>query len=218
MKSISSADRYMEEYAGAITHAKHDHITYYRIVKRMMDIFFVLISLPIVLFIIMVFVILIKIETSGPAFYFQRRVGLYGRDFNVCKLRSMIVDAEKEGARWAIKNDPRVTRIGAFMRKTRIDEIPQVFNILKGEMSLVGPRPERPMFTEEFEVLYPGFKKRLLVKPGLTGLAQVNGGYNLSPNKKLELDIYYIEKQGIKMDLKIILNTIKIVFSGEGAR
>nr|WP_042150471.1 sugar transferase [Paucisalibacillus sp. EB02] len=197
---------------------KHDHISSYRIMKRMIDISFVFLSLPIVLLIIVVFIILIKMETSGPAFYVQKRVGLYGRYFKVCKLRSMYVDAEKEGAKWAVENDPRVTKVGSFMRRTRIDELPQVFNIIKGEMSLIGPRPERPMFTEEFEEKYPGFKQRLLVKPGLTGLAQVNGGYNLTPKKKLELDINYIEQQGLKIDIKIFIKTIKIVFSGDGAR
>ncbi|WP_052345920.1 sugar transferase [Paucisalibacillus sp. EB02] len=215
---MSNPDYYLKEYAGTIASIKHDHISSYRIMKRMIDISFVFLSLPIVLLIIVVFIILIKMETSGPAFYVQKRVGLYGRYFKVCKLRSMYVDAEKEGAKWAVENDPRVTKVGSFMRRTRIDELPQVFNIIKGEMSLIGPRPERPMFTEEFEEKYPGFKQRLLVKPGLTGLAQVNGGYNLTPKKKLELDINYIEQQGLKIDIKIFIKTIKIVFSGDGAR
>ncbi|EOQ02675.1 hypothetical protein IIY_01810 [Bacillus cereus VD140] len=116
------------------------------------------------------------------------------------------------------KNDPRITKVGMFIRMTRIDELPQFFNILKGDMSVVGPRPERPIFTKEFEKQIPGFKKRLLVKPGITGWAQVNGGYDITPREKLELDIYYINNVNCILDIKIILNTIKVVFTGDGAR
>ncbi|PEM93719.1 UDP-phosphate N-acetylgalactosaminyl-1-phosphate transferase [Bacillus wiedmannii] len=167
---------------------------------------------------ILMFSLLIILESPGSPFYFQERLGLNGNNFSVIKLRSMRNDAEKYGAKWAEKNDPRVTRIGLFIRKTRIDELPQLFNILKGDMSLVGPRPERAVFTEKFEKEIPGFKKRLKVKPGLTGWAQVNGGYEITPKEKLELDIYYINNAGIMLDLKIILKTVKVVITGDGAR
>nr|WP_245604781.1 sugar transferase [Paucisalibacillus globulus] len=198
--------------------SRHDQTGNYQFSKRMIDVIFSLICLPIVLVIIGIFSILIRLETPGPAIYYQVRVGYYGQYFKVYKLRSMFLDAEKNGATWALENDPRVTKVGRFMRKTRIDELPQIINILKGEMTLVGPRPERPIFTAEFEKSIPGFTKRLLVKPGLTGLAQVNGGYNLSPEKKLLLDLYYIENKGIKMDLKILVKTIEIICSGNGSR
>src|SRR5699024_7760636 len=114
------------------------------------------------------------------------------------------------GAKWALANDPRVTRVGKFIRKTRIDELPQVINIIKGDMSLVGPRPERPMFTAEFSKEIPGFTKRLSVKPGLTGWAQVNGGYDITPEEKLNLDLYYINNKSLKTDLSILFKTIKV--------
>ena len=134
------------------------------------------------------------------------------------KLRSMRTDAEKFGAQWAEKNDPRITKVGKFIRKTRIDEIPQLFNILKGDMSIIGPRPERPEFTQEFNEEIPGFINRLAVKPGLTGWAQINGGYDITPQEKLVEDIYYIENRSILLDFKIILKTVKVVLTGHGAR
>jgi exopolysaccharide biosynthesis polyprenyl glycosylphosphotransferase len=190
----------------------------YTYVKSMMDIimasFGLLLSLPALLF----FIILIKLETPGPAFFTQERVGLNGKIFKVIKLRSMSVDAEKKGAQWATKNDPRVTRVGTLIRKTRIDEIPQLINVLKGEMSMIGPRPERPIFTEKFNREIPGFVNRLAIKPGVSGWAQVNGGYDITPKEKLRLDLYYIENRSLLIDLKIVLKTIKVVFTGDGAR
>ncbi len=141
-----------------------------------------------------------------------------GRHFTVTKLRSMYVDAEKRGAQWAEKEDPRITRVGHFIRKTRIDELPQLVAVLKGEMSLIGPRPERPAFTEQFSHEYPGFEQRLRIKPGLSGYAQVHGGYDIDPGEKAKLDRYYIENFGPMMDLGIFFETIKTVFTGEGAR
>ncbi|WP_026909068.1 sugar transferase [Paucisalibacillus globulus] len=220
MHGNPSSTNFYEEYAPSfsLVDSRHDQTGNYQFSKRMIDVIFSLICLPIVLVIIGIFSILIRLETPGPAIYYQVRVGYYGQYFKVYKLRSMFLDAEKNGATWALENDPRVTKVGRFMRKTRIDELPQIINILKGEMTLVGPRPERPIFTAEFEKSIPGFTKRLLVKPGLTGLAQVNGGYNLSPEKKLLLDLYYIENKGIKMDLKILVKTIEIICSGNGSR
>ncbi|EEK47820.1 sugar transferase [Bacillus cereus ATCC 10876] len=186
--------------------------------KYILDVIFALLGLIILAPVILIFSLLIILESPGSPFYLQERLGINGRKFNVIKLRSMRNDAEKNGAKWAEKNDPRITKIGLFIRKTRIDELPQLFNILKGEMSLVGPRPERPMFTEKFEREIPGFKKRLEVKPGLTGWAQVNGGYEITPREKLRLDIYYINNSSLLLDFKIILKTIKVVCTGDGAR
>ncbi|MDO6355736.1 sugar transferase [Caloramator sp. CAR-1] len=190
----------------------------YEIIKRFMDIVLSIIGLVIGIPIIAFFSILIVLESPGSPIYIQERVGKYGKHFKIYKLRSMYKDAEKNGAKCADKEDPRITKIGAFIRKTRIDEIPQLLNVLKGEMSIVGPRPERPYFTYEFNEEIPGFINRLKVKPGLTGWAQVNGGYEMTPKEKLEADLYYIENRSILLDLKIIFKTIKVVLTGEGAR
>lgn len=194
------------------------HSKSYLGIKYIIDVMFSLFGLIVLSPVILIFSLLIILESPGSPFYFQERLGLNGNKFSVMKLRSMRNDAEKNGAKWAEKNDPRITRIGMFIRKTRIDELPQLFNILKGDMSLVGPRPERSMFTEQFEKEVPGFKKRLKVKPGLTGWAQVNGGYEITPKEKLDLDIYYINHASIMLDLEIILKTIKVVITGDGAR
>nr|WP_245739705.1 sugar transferase [Thermoflavimicrobium dichotomicum] len=190
----------------------------YPIVKRGLEIVFSIVLLIITLPVLLLAMLAIKLESPGPVFYKQERVGLNGRLFSIIKLRSMRTDAEKNGPQWAAKNDPRVTRVGKFIRKTRIDEIPQLINILRGDMSLIGPRPERPMFTEQFAKEIPGFKKRLMVKPGLTGWAQVNGGYDATPAEKFEMDMYYIRNQSFALDLKILLRTVWVVFTGSGAR
>jgi exopolysaccharide biosynthesis polyprenyl glycosylphosphotransferase len=190
----------------------------YPFVKRAFEIIFSLILLIVTLPVLLITIIAIKLESPGSAFYKQERVGLRGKTFSIIKLRSMRTDAEKNGPQWATKNDPRVTRVGRFIRKTRIDEIPQLINILRGDMSLIGPRPERPVFTEKFSKEIVGFEKRLLVKPGLTGWAQVNGGYDATPAEKLQLDLYYIRNQSLALDLKILLRTVWVVFSGNGAR
>lgn len=187
-------------------------------IKYILDVIFSLVGLIVLMPVILIFSILIILESPGSPFYLQERLGLNGKKFKVIKLRSMRNDAEKNGAKWAEKNDPRVTKIGLFIRKTRIDELPQLINILKGDMSLVGPRPERPIFTEKFEKKIPGFKRRLEVKPGLTGWAQINGGYEITPEEKLKLDIQYINNSNLLLDLKIIVKTVKVVCTGEGAR
>ncbi|MED4976444.1 sugar transferase [Heyndrickxia faecalis] len=196
------------------THAKILYLTIKRIMDIVLSLFGLIISSPIIL----VISILIKLETPGPVFFLQERVGLNGKYFRVIKLRSMVVDAEKNGVQWAEKNDPRVTRIGSFIRKTRIDEIPQLWNVLVGDMSLVGPRPERPMFTAQFSEEIPGFIERLAVKPGLTGWAQINGGYDITPREKLVLDLHYIRNASIFFDIKIMLKTVVICLTGSGAR
>jgi exopolysaccharide biosynthesis polyprenyl glycosylphosphotransferase len=168
--------------------------------------------------IIIVAGILIKLETEGPIIYTQERLGKDGHLFKIYKLRTMNSNAEEYRIQWAEKNDPRTTKVGRFLRKTRIDELPQLFNVLKGDMSIVGPRPERPYFIEKFVREIPKFNERLAVKPGITGWSQINGGYELSPKEKLEKDLFYIENQSILLDIKIILKTIKVVITFEGAR
>ncbi|MGF9741824.1 sugar transferase [Priestia megaterium] len=190
----------------------------YLILRSMMDFILALIGLIITCPILLFFLIAIRLESPGSAFFFQERVGINGKKFFIIKLRSMGINAEKNGAQWASKDDPRVTKVGAFIRKTRIDEIPQLINILKGDMSLIGPRPERPIFTEEFSREISGFKNRLIVKPGLTGWAQVNGGYDITPEEKLHLDLYYIKNLSFFMDIRIIIKTVKVIITGEGAR
>ncbi|WP_242984732.1 sugar transferase [Clostridium taeniosporum] len=190
----------------------------YEFIKRILDLLFSIIALVIAVPIILVTCILVRLESKGNPIYSQERLGKNGRKFSVYKIRSMYTDAEKNGPQWAGKNDNRVTKIGKFIRKTRIDELPQLFNILKGEMSIVGPRPEREYFIEKFSKDIPNFKQRLLVIPGLTGYAQINGGYDITPLEKLELDLKYIENRGVIEDFKIMLKTVKIVLTGNGAR
>ena len=186
--------------------------------QRVLDVVLSLLGLVIGIPIIAIFGILIKIDDKGPITYKQERLGKCGKSFYIYKLRSMRLDAEKYGAQWAEKDDPRITKVGKFIRKTRIDEIPQLFNILKGDMGLIGPRPERPNFTVQFNEEIPGFINRLAIKPGLTGWAQVNGGYEVTPEEKLIEDIYYIKNRSVLLDFKILLRTVKVVFTGDGAR
>ena len=162
--------------------------------------------------------IAIRLDSEGPAIYKQVRLGKDGKPFILYKYRSMIIDAEKEGARWADSNDPRITKIGKILRMKRIDELPQLINIFLGQMSVVGPRPERPEYYKEFRKYIQGFEQRLLVMPGLTGWAQINGGYNILPDQKAELDVEYIENRSFSNDLKIIFRTVKIVMKNDGAR
>lgn len=190
----------------------------YEITKRIIDLFVAGTGLILAIPILVLAMLAIKLESQGPVFYRQIRVGKDGLLFEIIKLRTMVPDAEKDGPQWAAKNDNRVTRVGRILRKTRIDEIPQLWNVLKGEMSMVGPRPERPNFTVQFNGEVPGFVERLQVKPGITGLAQVMGGYDLTPAEKLSLDREYIDRQGIWLDIKMIAKTVMVVLTGYGAR
>jgi exopolysaccharide biosynthesis polyprenyl glycosylphosphotransferase len=190
----------------------------YLMVRRLCDIVLAIAGLVAVMPLLVISSIAIKLDTKGTVFYRQERVGAKGKYFQLLKLRTMEMDAEKNGPRWAGINDPRVTRIGKFLRKTRIDELPQLINVLKGDMSIIGPRPERPVFTEIFNQKTPGFIKRLAVKPGLTGWAQVNGGYDITPEEKLAYDLEYIRKRSFFLDVKILFLTFKVVITGEGAR
>ena len=205
-------------YIDAIDYSNVKASLLFDMYQRVLDIVLSVIGLLIGIPLMVIFGILIKVEDNGPITYKQERLGKGGKRFYIYKLRSMRTDAEKFGAQWAEKDDPRITKVGKFIRKTRIDEIPQLFNILKGDMSIIGPRPERPEFTQEFNEEIPGFINRLAVKPGLTGWAQVNGGYDITPQEKLVEDIYYIENRSILLDFKIILKTVKVVLTGHGAR
>lgn len=213
-------EEYYREYAAVAYQSSADiqKDSLYDVYQRTEDIFLASIGLVIGIPILVIFGIAIKVETAGPVFYTQERVGQRGKIFKIYKLRSMVANAEKNGEQWATKDDCRVTKVGKIIRKTRIDEIPQLFNVLKGDMSLIGPRPERPIFTVEFNEKIPGFINRLRVKPGLTGWAQVNGGYELSPKEKWKLDMYYIDNRSIKLNVRILLKTIKVVLTGDGAR
>tara|TARA_Y100000588_G_C14280890_1_gene937035 strand:+ start:273 stop:1259 length:987 start_codon:yes stop_codon:yes gene_type:complete len=187
--------------------------------KRFIDLLFVfmigLVAIPVGL----VTALLIKLESPGPIFFKQRRTGQYNQEFEVIKFRSMRNDAEKNGAQWATKNDARVTKVGNFIRKTRIDELPQLINVYKGEMSMVGPRPEREVFIEDLEKEIPYYRFRHAVKPGVTGLAQVKYPYGASVEDaiwKHKFDIYYIKHQNWRMELKILFLTVKTVIFGMG--
>ena len=187
-------------------------------VKRLFDIIVSLAAIIVMALPMAIIAILICSETSGSPIYKQIRLGMNQEPFMIYKFRSMSVDAEKDGIQWACDDDPRVTRIGRKLRKSRMDELPQLFNILIGDMSFVGPRPERPEFYDVFDTYIDGFRQRTLVKPGLTGLAQVNGGYSLKPEEKIIYDVEYIKNRSIGMDLQCIFKTVQVVLSHEGAK
>lgn len=188
------------------------------IFKRLIEIILAIMGLIVAIPIILVACLLVRLETSGKAIFVQKRVGINNKEYNLYKIRSMVNDAEKNGAKWASKNDSRITKVGSFIRKTRIDELPQLINVLKGDMSIIGPRPEREVFYKEFEKTIPNYRDRLKVKPGLTGWGQVNGGYDITPEEKLKFDLYYIENRSLKLDLIIVFKTIKVLVTGDGAR
>ncbi|MEI6597340.1 MAG: sugar transferase [bacterium] len=192
----------------------------YDVIKRGLDIFFSIIGIIIALPFLPIIVTIIKLESAGSAFFTQIRTGKNGKPFLALKFRSMIKDAEKNGAQWATKNDARITKFGSFMRKTRLDEIPQLINVLRGELSFVGPRPERPEFIEILSQKIPYYKERLLAKPGLTGWAQLNGpaygGSEAESKEKVKYDLFYVKNRSLWLDASILLKTIKIVLSGKG--
>lgn len=187
-----------------------------RVFKRLLDIILSLIAVIIAAPIMVIIAIAIKLEDGGPVFYKQKRATLGGDVFEILKFRSMIVDAEKPGQSIpATDKDPRITKVGNIIRATRVDELPQILNILKGDMSIVGPRPERVEHVEEYEKLIPEFGFRLKVKGGLTGYAQIYGKYNTTPYDKLRLDLMYIENYSLLTDIKLILMTIRILLKKE---
>lgn len=190
----------------------------YNYIKRMVDIVVSLVILILTSPIIAISFLIVYLQDFKNPLFSQLRVGVDNNEFKMYKIRSMINNAEKHGAKWAVENDVRITRFGKFIRKTRIDELPQLINVLNGDMSIIGPRPEREIFYKEFEKEIKNFRDRLHIKPGLTGWAQVNGGYDLTPKEKLKLDLFYIDNMGILIDMKIVLMTIKVIFTGDGAR
>lgn len=188
-------------------------------IKRVFDIIMAIIIGVMMLPVMAVAAIIVRLESPGPIIYSQDRVGENGKEFKVHKFRSMRNDAEKDGAKWAQVNDPRVTKFGNFMRKTRIDELPQLINVLKGEMSFIGPRPERMVFIKELEKEIPYYNLRHMVKPGLTGWAQVMYPYGASvedARRKLEYDLYYIKHHSLYLDMMIMFMTFKTVVFGKG--
>lgn len=209
-------------------------------VKRGFDVVVALLALGAFGLVLPLLALIIKLDSPGPVFFSQERVGINrrrsrslfegqdrrkvlqpGRPFKVIKLRTMGVQAEAGGPQWATKNDVRVTRVGRFLRKTRLDEVPQFLNVLRGEMSLVGPRPERLVFVRQLEKEIPFYRDRLLMLPGITGLAQVINGYDdgiESVRRKIELDRQYIHSAGFLTEFKILLATVSVVLKGEGAR
>ena len=190
--------------------------------KRLFDIIASFILLLLTAPVILIFALLVKLDSKGPAFYRQERVGLFGQPFQIIKLRSMRTDAEvAAGAVWAEKDDPRITRVGRFIRKVRIDELPQAWSVLKGEMSFVGPRPERPEFIAELEEQIRYYAERHMVKPGITGWAQINYPYGATiddARQKLEYDLYYAKNYTPFLDLLILVQTVRVILWPEGAR
>lgn len=184
-----------------------------RFIKRFLDIVISLVFIVITSPVMLITAICIKLEDHGPVMFMQKRATLNNKEFMICKFRSMIVDAEADGkARPATNDDDRITKVGRFIRKTRIDELPQFFNVLKGDMSLVGPRPERVEHVEKYSKEIPEFRFRTKVKGGLTGYAQVYGKYNTTAYDKLKLDLMYIENYSLALDFRIVIMTIKVIF------
>ena len=192
-----------------------------RTVKRSMDFSLSLMGLVLVLPLMAVIGLLIKCDSPGPVFYRQVRVGLRAQPYMIWKFRSMFADAEKDGARWASQADARISRVGRYLRKWRLDEIPQLINVIRGEMSLVGPRPERPVFVQQLRSLIPYYDLRHTVRPGITGWAQTQFHYGASTEDshvKLQYDLYYVKYLSIQLDARIMLETIRVILRGEGAR
>lgn len=191
-------------------------------IKQVGDLLLALIAMVVLFPILLIVGLAVKLTSQGPILYQQERVGRSGKSFTIYKFRTMRVDAEDaSGPVWAKENDSRLTPIGAFLRKTHLDELPQILNILKGEMSLVGPRPERPFFVGRLKKSIPSYEERLLVKPGITGLAQVRHKYDETFNdvkKKVKYDILYIKKMCLMLDIKVLFWTVGVVLTGKGAR
>lgn len=192
---------------------------YQRYTKRIIDLIGALVFLVVLSPVLLGVALAIKLSDGGSILYRQDRVGRNKKTFKINKFRTMVVDAEAQsGPVLASEDDPRVTRIGRFLRRVRLDELPQIFNILRGEMSFIGPRPERPHFVSQFEQEINGYSERFRVLPGATGLAQVNGGYATTPELKLKYDLMYVYHQDLVMDLQIIVETLKVLLTGRGAR
>lgn len=192
---------------------------FYDFFKRIADFIICLLALIVLSPLFLVIAIIIKCSSRGPVIYKQERLGLNGKKISVPKFRTMREDAEKDGAQWSEgDDDPRIYSFGRFLRKSRLDELPQLWCCVIGTMSLVGPRPERECFAVEFEKYIHGFSERLKVKPGLTGLAQVNGGYDLKPEQKIIYDVEYVENRSLWLDIKIAFKTVSVIFNHDGAK
>jgi lipopolysaccharide/colanic/teichoic acid biosynthesis glycosyltransferase len=190
-------------------------------VKRGVDVALVLAALPVAALLALLVAIAVRIDSPGPVLFRQSRVGRFGRTFVMLKFRSMRNDPQPTGARFADVDDPRITRIGHFLRKTRLDEIPQLWNVLRGDMSLIGPRPEQIPFVEQFEAEIPRYGYRHVVRPGLTGWAQINQGYAASTEEtrvKLEYDLYYVMRRSLALDFLVLARTVPTILRGSGAR
>lgn len=188
-------------------------------IKRLLDIVVSLVLLVAALPVMLLVAITVLLESRGPVLFRQVRTGLNGREFEILKFRSMVVDAEKDGPRWAAARDPRITRVGRIIRALRLDELPQLVNVIRGEMSFIGPRPERPVFNRELESQIPFYELRQLVRPGITGWAQVMYAYGASAEdalEKLQYDLYYIKNYSLMLDFAILLKTLRVVALGRG--
>lgn len=191
----------------------------YAFVKRLFDILFSFFGLILLALPMAIIAIAVKCSSEGSIFYTQDRLGLNGKPFKLVKFRTMVLDAEKDGAQWSSgADDGRVTKVGSFLRKYRLDELPQLWGCLTGELTIVGPRPEREVFYDLFEEHVHGFRERMKVKPGLTGLAQIHGGYDLRPEQKIVYDIEYIKTRSVLLDIKILLKTVAVILRHEGAK
>lgn len=192
---------------------------FYSFWKRFFDIVLSLLGIIVLALPMLVIALCVKLNSKGPVLYRQERLGLNGKPFMILKFRSMVNNAEAGGAQWSGGNaDSRVTSVGRVLRRFRLDELPQLFNCLGGSMTFIGPRPERPCFYDAFDEYIHGFRQRLLIKPGITGLAQVSGGYDLKPEEKVLYDIEYIKKRSLRLDLIICLKTVGVFFSHKGAK
>jgi lipopolysaccharide/colanic/teichoic acid biosynthesis glycosyltransferase len=211
-----------EENLDSISNKNIPYLMFYTACKRFLDILGSLGLLVFAVPIMIIISILIRFSSPGPAIYCQKRLTTRGRVFTIFKFRTMKTDAElNSGAVWASKEDPRVTKLGKFMRKTRLDELPQLINVLIGDMSLIGPRPERPEIAEKLQKEFSSFKKRFEVPAGLSGLAQVSADYADSIDSykiKLKYDLLYVKNRSLFMDLKIALKTILVILTGKGAQ
>jgi exopolysaccharide biosynthesis polyprenyl glycosylphosphotransferase len=199
--------------------SEHNVKPIYKLVHRFFDVLISTVGIVGLLILLPFLLLMNLVANRGPLLYTQERVGRKGKCFKIYKLRSMVVNAEKNGAVWAEKNDMRVTKFGKFLRKTRLDEFPQFFNILKGEMSVIGPRPERPVFVEELSKEIPFYPTRHIIKPGLTGWAQVNTSYGATVEdslKKLQYDLYYIKHRNVFLDLNIAIKTLSTIIFYRG--
>lgn len=218
-------EKRLASVAGALDRIRQeaniDPIEEYEEQKRTFDLCSAILALLVLWPVMILVALMVKLTSKGPIIFRQTRLTIGQKPFTMYKFRTMRVDAEKDGAVWAAKNDSRITPIGKFLRKTRLDELPQLWNVIEGDMSMIGPRPERPEFHSKLAKKYENFDKRLDVKGGITGLAQTSQGYvadESSYGQKLELDLEYVSKRSFLLDLKIAFKTVWVILSGSGAR